>query len=109
MNLNPNWPLLYTGTARNPKFTPAEFCKVLSTALKTKLNDTDSEAMITFACRRPGDNYHFITARAPALLRHDSPLLVCISRFPIYLNGRPQAFLHAAPRTVSASMSMGSW
>lgn len=83
--LNPNWPLLCTGTLQDPKFTPAEFCRVLSTAIKTKLNDSDSEAMINFACRRPGDNYHFITTRAPSLLRHNSPLL---DRFGLSIDGK---------------------
>src|SRR5690606_7084929 len=36
-------------------------------------------------CRRPGDSYHFITTRAPALLHHSSPLL---DRFGLRVDGK---------------------
>ena len=82
-SLNENWPLLNTGTPDRPRFIPAEFCTVLSTAYKTKLNDSDSEAMINFACHRPGNNYHFITTRGKDLLQHRANLLVRVSRVQI--------------------------
>ncbi|SPO04933.1 related to argonaute like post-transcriptional gene silencing protein QDE-2 [Cephalotrichum gorgonifer] len=72
MTLNDQWPLLNTGTPTSPRFTPVEVCTLLATAVKTKLNEADSEAMIKFACRPPGDNYHFIKTRGRALLHHQS-------------------------------------
>lgn len=64
------------GTPVKPAFVPAEFCRILPSPVKIKLNEMDSQAMIEFACRQPGDNYHSIMTRGQDILQHDAALLV---------------------------------
>ncbi|CAI4219985.1 unnamed protein product [Parascedosporium putredinis] len=74
-SLNTNWPLLNVGTPIKPTFVPAEFCRILPAPVKVKLNEMDSQAMIEFACRQPGDNYHSIMNKGQEILQHDAALL----------------------------------
>ena len=65
------------GTKELPSLVPAEYCKILSSPMKVKLNAIQSDKMIQFACRPPGNNYKSIMEQGRTLLRHEDPELVC--------------------------------
>jgi hypothetical protein len=70
-------PLINLGNAKNPRYVPAEWCKLARRQpIKTKLSPREQDSMIRFACRPPPSNALSITTSARKVLALDNnPLL----------------------------------
>ncbi|GAB1315920.1 Putative argonaute like post-transcriptional silencing Qproduct-2 [Madurella fahalii] len=70
-------PLVNIGTSKNPRYIPAELCKLAQRKpIKAKLSPSEQDAMIRFACRPPPDNALSITTSARRVLALDQNTLL---------------------------------
>lgn len=74
---NPDLPLINLGTRERPEYMLAELCKIApGQPMKARLNPSEQDAMIKFACRSPPENATSLTTKGRELLRLDNnPLL----------------------------------
>lgn len=69
MALDPNLPVINVGTRENPSYLPAEVCIVQpGQPAKTKLSPQQTQKMIQFAVRSPGENANSIMEKGTQVL-----------------------------------------
>jgi hypothetical protein len=62
-------PVVNVGNRENPSYLPAEVCEVLpGQTIKRRLSPEQTQAMITFACRKPFENGNSIVGDGKAVL-----------------------------------------
>ena len=62
-------PVVNVGNRENPNYLPAEVCQVLpGQTIKRRLSPEQTQAMITFACRKPYENAESIVGDGKAVL-----------------------------------------
>lgn len=67
--MNGSAPVLNVGNRENPNYLPAEVCQVLpGQTIKRRLSPEQTQAMITFACRKPFENADSIIGDGKAVL-----------------------------------------
>ncbi|KAB5566569.1 post-transcriptional gene silencing protein QDE-2 [Coniochaeta sp. 2T2.1] len=103
-------PLINVGTKQRPEYVPAEFCTLVGgQPVKAKLDPTEQDAMIKFACRKPVDNAISITNNGRKVLGLDNNALlshfgISVSDRLISVNGRelrPPTVIYQGGQAVS--------
>lgn len=68
--INPNLPVINVGNQENPNYLPAEVCVIEpGQTIKRRLSPSQTQAMITFACRKPWENGDSIVGDGKAVLK----------------------------------------
>jgi eukaryotic translation initiation factor 2C len=78
---HPDLPVINVGTRDDPTYLPAEVCEVLpGLVANKKLDPFQTQNMIKFAVRKPGQNATFIVNDGLRIagLTAANPLLVCL-------------------------------